>query len=866
IILCLLCSVFLFAQQIDLNASWQFLLSEAKTPEQLKSDDWYTINLPHTWNDVDAHDEKRGYFMGAGWYKKTIFIPKTNNNKLFLKFEGANQHTAVFVNGKKAGEHKGGYTAFVIDISSLVQLDKKNEIAIRVDNAFNRNIPPLGADFTFYGGIYRDLWLIRKADTHFDITDGSTKGIYFSTKVTEQEATFTVKAKVLHIGNETKKTLSFVLYDREMKKLAEANMNRGMSKGLSELEANITLNNPHLWSPDDPYLYTVEIKLKDDASGIVEDTYIDRVGFRWFDMAEDRSFLLNGKPLKLIGVNRHQDFKGLGNALPDPIHRNDMKLLKEMGANFIRIAHYPQDPAILEACDELGILVWEETPLVNHITLAQEFTDNSVNMVREMIRQHYNHTSVIMWGFMNEILLRPNNAYKANPGLVKTDYYKAINKLTNTLNDVCKEEDPSRLTTIAHHGDYNVYEESGLNDITDVVGWNIYYGWYGNDFNRLGAFLDKFHKEHPDKGIIVAEYGAGADARLHSGAPKRFDFTIEWQTAYHASYFQQMMDRPHVTGAAIWNFVDFGSEGRKDAIPRINSKGLVNNDRSLKDGYLFYQAALLKEPYSKIGSLGWRIRTGLSDNVTLKHPVFIFSNEKKVELVLNGKSLGSMTVDNYHVKAGIPFVKGENVLEIKGDQSEDRAEFQIQVFPSKLNELSTQEIDLCMNVGSNVDFYDPIRKQYWMPERAYEEGGIGYIGGTRMLSSGWKVGTGTEINGSDLEPVYQTHRDTIDGFRADLPDGWYEVTLHFAEIYSKVAREKLAYNLGADEEGTEVDVNRVFSVAINEETPLLISNLTDFHATPMKTRVLVLDGKGLDIQFKAQNGSSILCGIEIKGL
>ena len=296
-----------------------------------------------------------------------------------------------------------------------------------------------------------------------------------------------------------------------------------------------------------------------------------------------------------------------------------------MGANFIRIAHYPQDPAILEACDALGILAWEEIPLVNYITVSEDFNQNSKTMLREMIRQHYNHSSVIMWGFMNEILLRDNKGLKANPSLNKDEYYKKVNELAVDLNNLCKIEDPNRFTTIAHHGNYDKYEEAGLNSITDIVGWNLYFGWYGADFSRLGKFLDDFHTKHPTKGIIIAEYGAGSDPRIHAITPKRFDFSEEWQVLYHQSYYEQFKVRNHVMGAAIWNFVDFGSEGRGDAVPRINSKGVLTTDRTPKDSYLFYQTSLSKEKLIAIGDVFWRNRTGFSSDNTLKQPVHIYS-------------------------------------------------------------------------------------------------------------------------------------------------------------------------------------------------------------------------------------------------
>lgn len=870
IALSLLCffswALVLTAQTQSLNAAWEFQLSEAAMPADLPTEGWHTLNLPHTWNAVDAHDDVRGYTLGTGWYKKTLFIPKTKNNQVFIKFEGANQHTILYVNGQKAGEHQGGYTAFVIDITHFIELDTQNELFVWVSNEGNRYIPPLSGDFTFYGGIYRDLWLIRKGETHFDLLDGSTKGVYLSTDVSETKAALNVKAKIKEKGLNEDKILSCTVYDRAMQQVAQLNLPIFVPEDALEVALSMELEAPNLWSPDDPYLYTVDLKLTDEKTGELEDHYVDRIGFRWFEMADNGAFKLNGEVLKLVGTNRHQDFPKLGNALPDEIHHEDMELLKQMGGNFTRVSHYPQDPAILEACDELGILVWEEAPIVNSIVTEEAFTQNALGAVREMVRQHYNHTSVIVWGYFNEIMLGLKRGLNMNKNLTRPEYLNAVRELAMKLDSTCKAEDPKRFTTIANHARYELYEEAKLNDVADILGWNIYYGWYGTDFSNVGKYLDRYYQDYPDKGIILSEYGAGADPRIHADEPQRFDFSEEWQMQLHANYLPQVLERPYVMGAAAWNFADFGSEGRKDAVPRINSKGILTVDRKPKDAYLYYQAALSQAPICKIGASNWRNRTGIASTDVLQERVYIFSNQEEVELVLNGRSLGNFKIENYHLQVEIPFKAGENELVAKAGTIKDRALFNIKILPEQLTKAAANEIDLCINLGTHIDFYDPIRRQYWLPEQAYQKGGMGYVGGAIMKSGGWRVGTGNEIVGSDLEPVYQTHRDTIEAFRADLPNGWYEVTLHFAEIYSAKAREKLIYNLGADETDAKLDIDRAFEYTINGSVPTLISDMKDFGAIPIKTRILVEHGKGLDIRFNPLNGSAFLCGLEIRGL
>ncbi|MCB0587736.1 MAG: beta galactosidase jelly roll domain-containing protein, partial [Phaeodactylibacter sp.] len=565
------------AQEATLNPAWQFLQDDSLDVKALEgATGWRLVNLPHTWNRYDAFDEEEGYKRGVGWYRKTLYLPRTENNRLFLKFEGANQHTTIYVNGKKAGEHAGGYTAFVVDITAQAMLDAGNTIVVKVDNRYDKAIPPLSADFTFYGGIYRDLWLLRKPEQFFDLTDGSTKGVYLSTpKISEEHAQLRVLAKVRNTSVENQAlTIAARLFSPDGALIEERSKKINVGAGLSgQQEIIFEINKPKLWTPARPVLYRVEVGLI-DPKGQTLDSFTARRGFRWVKMDESRALLLNGKPLKLIGTNHHQDYPGLGNALPDELHRRDIRILKDMGANFLRVSHYPQDPALLDACDELGILAWEEIPIVNSITVSDAFKINSVQMLREMIRQHYNHTSIIIWGFMNEVLLRVNNGLQDNPWIEEKAYVREVEKLAAALNAIAKEEDPSRWTAIAHHGNYKLYEDAGMNEITDIVGWNLYYGWYSANMPEAGEFLGRFHEDHPDKGIIIAEYGGGSDPRLHAIEPKRFDFSIEWQTAIHASYYQQMLAHPYIMGGAVWNFADFGSEGRKDAVPHINSKGI----------------------------------------------------------------------------------------------------------------------------------------------------------------------------------------------------------------------------------------------------------------------------------------------------
>ena len=868
----LLCFTAIHAQESTINAGWKFLIKETANIEDLPEvDEWSTVNIPHTWNNIDAFDDDDGYLRTIGWYQKTIFLPDTDQNMVFLKFEGAYQWSKVYVNGEFAGEHKGGYTAFTLNISKFIKLDAQNTILVQVDSRHNSGIPPLSGDFTFYGGIYRDVQLIRTGAYHFDRLDGSTKGVYINgSKVSERSATLAVNTKVRNHKTKTGKlTVRTLLFAPGGQQIAKTEAPLRLSAGASGVASSaLSVSQPKLWSPDHPNLYRVEVRLLDEKGEAV-DEYITRYGFRWFEMDENRAFLLNGKPIDLIGVNRHQDYPGIANAMPDALHHKDMETLKAMGGNFIRIAHYPQDPALLEACDELGIIVWEEIPIVNAITVSESFKQNSTQMLREMIRQHYNHTSVVMWGFMNEVLLKYKQGLRINNDMAEDDYLKAVNELASHLNATAKAEDPNRWTTIAHHGKYSLYEKAGLNEITDVVGWNIYYGWYSSNMEKAGAFFDQFHKDHPTKGIIVAEYGGGSDPRIHGAPPVRFDFSVEWQTLIHSSYLLQIRDRPHVMGGTVWNFADFGSEGRKDPVPHINSKGLLHHDRSPKDSYLFYQAALAQQPYLQIGSQDWLYRAGFADDSgTFTQPVWIFSNQPDLEVIVNGRSQGKYEVLNYHVVVDIPFKAGQNKIVVQsGKGLIHESIFTAETVPPNLGQLDAKNIDLRMNLGTHFYFTDALTKKTWLPERAYQQGSFGYVDGTQLMSwNGFRVGTDKEIFSSDNEPIYQTHRDTLTTFKADVPDGWYEVTLHFAEVYSKATREKLAYNLGAEGDEKAIDVDRLFHINANGNRVQSGVQLEDFQATPIRFRVKSTNNEGLTITLEPEKGSTFLSGIAIRGL
>ncbi|HET8828746.1 MAG TPA: glycoside hydrolase family 2 TIM barrel-domain containing protein, partial [Pelobium sp.] len=677
-----------------INTNWNFHKGEIDGfPLTKIKVNWDKVNIPHTWNAFDVEDDEPGYYRGTGWYQKDIVIPSSWKNKdVYIYFEGASQIAEVFINGKSVGTHIGGYNFFSFPITDAVKFDENNTISIKVNNEHNEDIPPLSADFTFYGGIYRDVYLIAANKVHFDMDNHASKGVFISTpKVSKEQASVLVKGVISNTSSDKQSLVVYSqIFDASGKKVAEKQDKLKVSaNGNQSFEQSFApINNPNLWSPESPYLYRMISQVKDAKTGNLLDEISNPLGFRWFNFDADKGFFLNGEPVKLIGTNRHQDFKDLGNALPDAMHVRDVALLKNMGGNFLRISHYPQDPQVLEACDRLGILTSVEIPIVNAITETKAFADNCINMQVEMIRQSYNHPSVIIWAYMNEVLLRPR--FEKGSERQET-YFKATAKLAQEIEDVTREEDPSRYTMIPNHGAFDLYKRVGLTQIPMIVGWNLYQGWYSGKAEDFASFLDKHHKELPTKPVIITEYGADVDPRINNPNPIRFDKSQEHSNHYHQVYLKAMLERPFVAGSAIWNLADFNSEQRTDTDPHTNNKGILTTDRQAKDQYYFYQSHLLKTPFIKVGSQLRDLRSGISNSETeLVHneAVEIYSNQPEVSLKVNGKDLGTLKTQFNIAKFNVLFKDGINQLEavtlVNGKEVIDLVEIKYIIIPQKL--------------------------------------------------------------------------------------------------------------------------------------------------------------------------------------
>ena len=864
---------------ISINEQWEFT-KDNYTPAASSPGPtirWRPAHLPHTWNVADVMDDDPGYYRGICWYRKRLEItPAMKKKRLVLYFEGANQVTTVFVNGKKVGDHSGGYTSFYVPLEDcLLPGSTTNELIVQVDNRHNANIPPLSADFSFFGGIYRDVFLVIADRVHFTFGDHASGGVLITTPlVTKEKAEVVIRSTVSNdLTIEKKVNVVSAIINKEGHKIAESVAEMTLKPGDdTELRQEIKLKDPHLWTPETPYLYTIKTTISEPGSGIILDEINNPLGFRWFHFDAKKGFYLNGNSYKLVGASRHQDYEGMGNAVPDALAREDIRLLKDMGGNFLRVAHYPQDPSVLEACDQLGILASVEIPIVNEITETDSFYNNCAGMLVEMIRQNHNHPSVIIWCYMNEVLLRP---HFNNDVARQKIYYANIERLAKRLDSITRKEDPFRITMMANHGDFEKYRNTGLIAIPMVVGWNLYSGWYGGSLKDFSGFLDNHHKVFPGKPFMVTEYGADADPRIRSLKPTRFDKSVEYTTAFHRFYMAEMMKRPFVAGAMAWNLADFNSEGREETMPHINNKGLLTWNRVPKDPYYLYQALLVKKPFIKITSANWLQRTGIADSIkgVCYQPIQVATNLHSVELMLDGKTLGRKNAVDGICEWEVPFRNGKNNIVVKGTRGglvyEDRLNIGFELLPYHLADTRLPFTHMNILLGASRYYIDEEKKQVWIPDQPYRPGAWGYTGGHPFKLAGngrLPYGTDKNILGTNDDPVYQTQQVGIQKYQLDVPAGQYELSLHFAELAGGNAKE-LPYNL-SDTGRSKMTSSRVFNVYVNNVVVMESFNISEQYglatAVVKKIKLAVAENEGVNIEFKPLAGEPVLNALELR--
>ncbi len=851
-----------------INEGWKFLkgTTTAAASSTYNDASWESVHIPHTWN-TDAYTHK-DYYKGIGWYRKRISIPQEWNGKqIFLKLEAASKASEVYLNGQRIGDHRGGYTAFTFDITEHCSFTSPNVLAIQVDNGCE-DIPPISADFTFFGGIYRDVWLIAVPKQHFNLTNHGSDGLFISTpQVSEQEARLHIKGEIKNdAAQKATVEVEHTIYAPNGKKIESIQKTVTLKAGELYTFNHVPspVRQPKLWSPETPELYRVTTTLRDKRNRQILDEVNQYTGFRWFRFDGNEGFSLNGKPYKLRGICRHQDQKPVGVAMSDEMHRRDMLLMKEMGANFIRISHYPQDAAILEQCDKLGMLAWEEIPVIDIVPETEGYGDVAALNLREMIRQHYNHPSVITWGYMNEILLVTQRRYKT-PEALKPVLERTL-ALARRLEKALKEEDPYRNSTMAFHGS-NYYNEVGLGEITDVIGWNLYSGWYGGDLSGFEHFFGEQYKKHPTHPMIISEYGAGSDKRIHSLKSKSFDFSIEYQQKYLEHYVKAIEDTPYLCGGTHWNFIDFASALRDESMPRINNKGLVYSDRTPKDVFYYFKSVFRKDiPVLYIASRDWKRRAEVQEGeAPATQPVKLYTNLAEAELFVNGRSIGKKQSENCSIVFDVAFENGPNFLRAVGQKDgktvEDGMQVLFNTIPSRLTNENMRGLELAVNVGSNCYYTSEESHLTWLPDRPYETGSWGYLSHEKTKEQQSQ----TEIRQTADGPLFQTLRADLKGYRFDVPQGVYELELFFADILQET--EKLPYQLG--KEGTTVSLGNAFHIYINdrkvEEACCPGEEVGAFYSTRKRYTVNAREA-GIEVRFETLNGTNFLNGIKLRKL
>lgn len=592
-----------------------------------------TVDLPHTWNARDGQDGGNDYWRGTCIYRTHFAAPQFNtaSHQVWIQFDGVNASAHVVLNGSPVCNHDGGYSTFRANITELLR--DENELTVEVDNSKNDRVYPQKADFTFYGGIYRDVSLMVVSKNHFTLDYFGGPGIRITPTVQGTDAS--VQVTTWHDGEGE---VSIELLDAAGNTVATG-------KGP---DITLTIFNAHLWNGvKDPYLYSCKARLV--VNGTVEDETTTRFGVRSFKVDPKKGFFLNGKSYPLHGVSRHQDRKGLGNAITREMHDEDMALIKEIGANTIRLAHYQHDQYFYDLCDEVGMVVWAEIPYISeHMPNGRE---NTISQMKELIIQNYNHPCIVCWGVSNEIT-------------ISTKDKKDMLDNHRQLNDLCHEMDKTRLTTLACYAMCGPFNRSA--HITDMVSWNLYLGWYVPGFILNDLWMGFFHLCFPNRPFGYSEYGAEGMPNLHSTHPHRGDHTEEYQAKYHEYMLRCFKRHPWMWATHVWNMFDFAADARdQGGEPGMNHKGLVTFDRKTKkDSFYLYKAWWSDEAFVHICSKRFVERTG--STATVK----VYSNQSTVALYVNGNKVGEQTGE--HVFTFKVPLNGElHIQAVAGDRTDE---------------------------------------------------------------------------------------------------------------------------------------------------------------------------------------------------
>ncbi len=620
----------------SVNKGWIFLNGVNEAPASLP-ENGEKIDIPHTWNAIDGQDGGNDYFRGTCCYAKKILkseLPK--NDKYFLEINGANSSADVYMNGKRLAHHDGGYSTFRVEITATLR--EENCLVVLVDNSANETVYPQTADFTFYGGLYRDVNIVCVSSTHFALEEFGTSGIRVTATPKGEDADVLIETQIDDITTDDK--IRFEITDADGTIVCEQVSN--------SCNSELKINNVHLWNGvKDPYLYRATVSIiRDDT---VIDSVTTRFGCRSFYIDSQNGFILNNQEYPLRGVARHQDRKNIGNALLSEHHKEDIELIREMGANTIRLAHYQHDQYFYDLCDQYGLVVWAEIPYISrHMSTGNE---NTLSQMKELITQCYNHPCIVVWGLSNEITM--DGAKDAD--LIR--HHKVLNDLVHSM-------DSTRKTVIACISMCGIDEE--YVHIPDVVSYNHYFGWYGGSLDEYGTWFDKFHEKYPNTPIGISEYGCEA-LNWHNSNPEAGDYSEEYQAVYHEALIKQLFSRKYIWATHLWNMFDFGADARAEGGENgQNHKGVITIDRKYKkDAFYAYKAWLSNEPFVHICGKRYVERV---EDVT---KVTVYSNLPEVELFANGESLGKKTAPDHFFYFDVSNIAETKITAVAGNFSDE---------------------------------------------------------------------------------------------------------------------------------------------------------------------------------------------------
>ena len=594
---------------LNLNQDWKFV-KKAGNIKEVSDTPGETVNLPHTWNAIDGQDGGNDYYRGICYYKKDLQLPDCSaDTRMYLQFEGANSSADVYLNEKLLIHHDGGYSTFRCRIDDALSVH--NELIVAVNNSPDSSVYPQKADFTFYGGLYRSVSLIMVSPTHFDLENHGSSGLQITPHIHEHTADVTVDCRicgnadtvVLSLSDNTSIVLNIPVHTEE----------------ICTVTGVLHIPDVHLWNgTTDPYLYTLTATLL--RQNTVQDEISSDFGCRFFSFDSEYGFMLNGQSYPLHGVARHQDRQGVGNALTRSMHEEDISLIREMGANCIRLAHYQHDQYFYDLCDRNGLIVWAEIPCIT--SYLENGNDNAFSQLTELILQNYNHPSIICWGLSNEI-----TAGGISP---------ALTELHSQLNDLAHMLDPTRPTTMAHV--FMLDTDDPLMRLPDICSYNLYYGWYLGNLEDNDRWFDEFHARYPDRIIGLSEYGADANPEFQTEHPEKNDYTQAYQCLYHEHMLKMLMERPYIWSSFCWNMFDFGADGRDEGGAHgLNQKGLVSFDRKFrKDAFYLYKAYLSDTPFIHLCGKGYLHRTGNRTQIkvyTNQNTVSLYDHDQLIQTI-----------------------------------------------------------------------------------------------------------------------------------------------------------------------------------------------------------------------------------------